>query len=271
MASAVNKYEIYYIKRIIDELYHCKNRREALPVVGIITPYRGQAAELKKTYRGSDTRVHTIHSVQGKEMDVVIISMVDDTPTREIFKERNLFNVALSRARHKLIILCNENFITTSTPSFYTAIHDYCERRGSAYAISSKAQPVHTTAGKKLEKLSRLESRPTACVEYILKLSNRWASKDIRRHAIDTYFRLVDSSRHQATLEEVDYVTRYYADSSHLERYAPRISAVALSAPKNAVGKILISRYTNPHLVQIISRACGTAAHRGHAVQGEDE
>lgn len=254
-SSAVNKFEIYYIKRLIDEMYSHRVHREKMPGIGIIAPYRSQAAELKKTYRDNEIKIHTIHSVQGKEMDIIILSMVDDTPTREIFSKRSLFNVALSRAKYKLVILCNENFIGDSTPEYYRTIHDYCKRHGSYFEISSKAQPMPKETKRKIEKISQLKKSPDQCVSYILKLSNAWADKHLRRHAIDTYFELVAKAQHTPTLGEVDLVTRYYADTAHLKAHEAIIRHVIDMSSPHHCKAIREGKYTNPYIRGLIGHA----------------
>ena len=49
----------------------------------------------------------TVHKFQGREKDVIILSTVDDTVT-EFSDDPNLLNVAVSRAKKKLIIVASE-------------------------------------------------------------------------------------------------------------------------------------------------------------------
>lgn len=83
--------------------------------VGFITPYRRQRHflldKLKDTpFRGS---VHTIDSIQGTEFDVVVLSLVRAFDTRRnnrtvgFLDDMRRLNVALSRAKKKLIVLGN--------------------------------------------------------------------------------------------------------------------------------------------------------------------
>lgn len=62
---------------------------------------------LKRNGFGEDTApVLTIDQCQGQEADIVILSLVQK-PTR--FLNKNRFNVALSRVRQKLYLLCNKH------------------------------------------------------------------------------------------------------------------------------------------------------------------
>mmetsp|Transcript_11356 Transcript_11356/g.21257 ORF Transcript_11356/g.21257 Transcript_11356/m.21257 type:complete len:121 (+) Transcript_11356:1908-2270(+) len=77
----------------------------------ILTPYKNQQREFefqlkKKIADENDDRptVLTIDQCQGQEVDVVIFSMVQK-PTQ--FLTKNRLNIALSRVRKKLFVLCD--------------------------------------------------------------------------------------------------------------------------------------------------------------------
>ena len=80
--------------------------------VGIITPYRIQAEELNKAL-GSDI-ASTVHKYQGRECETIIMSMVDNTPTK-FSDDPNLLNVAISRAKKHLCIVTNGNEMPQGT------------------------------------------------------------------------------------------------------------------------------------------------------------
>lgn len=73
---------------------------------GIITPYKNQVAALQKEIPEIDA--DTVHKFQGKEKDVIIISTVDDE-IGEFADDQNLINVAVSRAKKKLILVVSGN------------------------------------------------------------------------------------------------------------------------------------------------------------------
>ena len=86
--------------------------------IGVITPYNGQVVHLRKRLlhkKLTDAQMHrikigTIHSFQGSGFDVIIYDIVDNSDKKigmlyqGIHGER-LVNVALSRAKHKLVIV----------------------------------------------------------------------------------------------------------------------------------------------------------------------
>lgn len=98
--------------------------------IGIITPYKGQVALLKalkherKYPEDFEKRIKigTIHTFQGSECDVIIYDMVDCAKMENGKSSRigkiyastegeRLLNVAVSRARHKLIVVCDPEYL----------------------------------------------------------------------------------------------------------------------------------------------------------------
>jgi hypothetical protein len=86
--------------------------------IGVITPFRPQADALEAALLAAFTvpeieamglRVGTVHAFQGAEADVVVASLgLSDTdpPARHRFAaDPNLFNVLITRARHRLIVV----------------------------------------------------------------------------------------------------------------------------------------------------------------------
>lgn len=76
--------------------------------IGIITPYRVQASEINKALHTDIAS--TVHKYQGRECDTIIMSMVDNSPTK-FSDDPNLLNVAISRAKKHLYIVTNNNEI----------------------------------------------------------------------------------------------------------------------------------------------------------------
>jgi superfamily I DNA and/or RNA helicase len=86
--------------------------------IGVISPYNGQIIEIKRKLNNtmltnselSRIKVGTIHSFQGSGYDVIIYDIVDNSEKKlgllyKGFNGERLVNVALSRAKHKLIIV----------------------------------------------------------------------------------------------------------------------------------------------------------------------
>ncbi len=100
--------------------------------IGIITPYRGQVSLIRfqiKQKHYADAFVNriktgTVHSFQGSECDIIIFDMVDcpnpkkkDGSSLQIGRlytgeeGERLLNVAVSRAKHKLIVVCDFKYM----------------------------------------------------------------------------------------------------------------------------------------------------------------
>lgn len=74
--------------------------------IGIIAPYNAQVDLIKSMI--PDVEVATVHKYQGREKDTIIISTSDDEVT-DFSDNPNLVNVAVSRAKKKLYVVCSSN------------------------------------------------------------------------------------------------------------------------------------------------------------------
>ena len=76
--------------------------------IGVITPYKEQQRLLSATL-SNRADVGTVDSFQGQERDVVILDLVRANPGKEVgfTLDSNRLNVALSRAREKLVIVAD--------------------------------------------------------------------------------------------------------------------------------------------------------------------
>lgn len=122
-----NKVFAENIMNILDELSEDKDADFS---IGIITPYKGQVSLLRALKREREyeekfdnrIKIGTIHTFQGSECDIIIFDMVDcfDMENGKPNKIGRLYagkagerllNVAVSRARHKLIVVCDPGYI----------------------------------------------------------------------------------------------------------------------------------------------------------------
>ena len=103
--------------------------------VGIISPYRAQVQYLKKLIKKYEffkpyrrlISVNTVDGFQGQERDVILISLVRSNDEGQIgfLKDLRRMNVAMTRARMKLIILGNKDTMTKHP--FYKKLWEYIE------------------------------------------------------------------------------------------------------------------------------------------------
>ncbi len=134
--SWVNKNEAEQtVKSILDVL------RAGYKNVGVVTPFVAQAqfiTKIAQKHLPQDTLDEigficgTAHRLQGDERDVVIISSVlspgmSKAGTRWVEKERNLLNVAVSRAKQSLIVIGHPDIDKLGSPtlsSLRTYLHE---------------------------------------------------------------------------------------------------------------------------------------------------
>lgn len=104
--------------------------------VGVISPYRAQVQYLRqqiakrpffKPFRNI-VSMNTVDGFQGQERDIILISLVRSNSDGDIGFLRDLrrMNVAITRARMKLIILGNVETMTNHP--FYRKLYEYVER-----------------------------------------------------------------------------------------------------------------------------------------------
>ena len=109
--------------------------------LGIVTPFRGQANLIRRMLtaraahvaesRLSQVVVDTVHKFQGDESDVMILSPtlsqgVTESATRFVQSNRNLLNVAITRARSLLLIVGDRTFASTLPKgSLMRSLSDY--------------------------------------------------------------------------------------------------------------------------------------------------
>lgn len=119
-----------FAENVISMLDVLSKNNDAAFTIGVITPYRGQVSLLRAlTYErkykeefNKRIKIGTIHTFQGSECDIIIFDMVDcfelenGKPNKiGILYHGNagerLLNVAVSRAKHKLIVVCDPQYI----------------------------------------------------------------------------------------------------------------------------------------------------------------
>jgi hypothetical protein len=100
------------VKKVLDGL-------PETATIGVVTPYKPQANALQRLLREFEARVRvgTAHKFQGGERDVMVLSLVaaDNAQPRAFDwadQQRELWNVAITRARSHLIVVGDENVWT---------------------------------------------------------------------------------------------------------------------------------------------------------------
>jgi len=107
------------------------------PNIGIIAPYKQQVIYLKNQindyfdFSENPIHINTIDSFQGQERDIIYLSLVrsNDKGTIGFLKDYRRMNVAMTRARKKLVVIGDS--ATLGNDRFYKRFLDYCEEIGA--------------------------------------------------------------------------------------------------------------------------------------------
>lgn len=128
-----NPIEAAVVKELVSELMRCGLPSDA---VGVITPYRGQRALIESLIKDSaccGVEVGTVDAFQGREKDVIIYDVVSTTDMR-FPANTNRLNVALTRAKLKLIAVGNVNAIRGAPDAgLLREFIKYCLERDSVF------------------------------------------------------------------------------------------------------------------------------------------
>ncbi len=100
--------------------------------IGVITPYAAQVRLLReKLATIEDLEIDTVDGFQGREKEAIVISLVRSNDSGEIgfLSDLRRMNVAMTRARRKLIVIGDS--ATLSTDPFYARLIEYLEGQGA--------------------------------------------------------------------------------------------------------------------------------------------
>jgi superfamily I DNA and/or RNA helicase len=136
--SLFNFHEADLLWKHIYGLYeHLKNNNYPFNdlTCGIISPYKGQVEHLKKQlsefpFPTKNISINTVDGFQGQERDIIYISLVRSNDSNEIgfLKDYRRMNVALTRARKKLVVIGDSS--TIANDKFYNSYIEYVESTG---------------------------------------------------------------------------------------------------------------------------------------------
>ncbi len=103
--------------------------------IGVISPYAAQVRFLKDRLAESGIEVDTIDGFQGREKEVILLSLVRSNDDQEIgfLKELRRLNVALTRAKRLLFVVGDG--ATLGVHPFYQSFIAFCEARAAYETI----------------------------------------------------------------------------------------------------------------------------------------
>ncbi|MCO6456498.1 MAG: AAA family ATPase [Pirellulaceae bacterium] len=130
--SRLNLREAEFVVRQAEELLAA-----GLPAtqLGVITPYAAQVRLLRQQLRHAGLEVDSVDGFQGREKEAIIISLVRSNSTGEIgfLADTRRMNVALTRARRKLIVVGDS--ATIAGHPFYHRLLEYFELIGAYHTV----------------------------------------------------------------------------------------------------------------------------------------
>ncbi len=127
-----NPVEMEILLDIVDEALKSALKPED---IAVIAPYKDQVDLLKKHTNIENLEINTVDGFQGREKEIVLISLVRSNESNNIGFLRDLrrLNVALTRAKRKLIVIGDSSTIAKNET--YQNLLDYIEERGLYYTL----------------------------------------------------------------------------------------------------------------------------------------
>jgi superfamily I DNA and/or RNA helicase len=103
--------------------------------IAVIAPYAAQVRILRERLSMPGLEIDSVDGFQGREKEAVIISLVRSNPEGEIgfLSDVRRMNVAMTRARRKLVIIGNS--ATLSTHPFFRDLLCHCETTGAYRSV----------------------------------------------------------------------------------------------------------------------------------------
>jgi ATP-dependent RNA/DNA helicase IGHMBP2 len=103
--------------------------------IAIISPYSAQVRLLREHIQQPEMEIDSVDGFQGREKEAVIVSLVRSNREGEIgfLEDVRRMNVALTRARRKLIVIGDSATITTHP--FYQRMVTYFESVGAYHSV----------------------------------------------------------------------------------------------------------------------------------------
>jgi superfamily I DNA and/or RNA helicase len=104
-------------------------------MIAVISPYSAQVRLLREMLGESEIEIDSVDGFQGREKEAVIVSLVRSNREGEVgfLADTRRMNVALTRARRKLIVIGDSATITSH--GFYQRMVQYFESIGAYHSV----------------------------------------------------------------------------------------------------------------------------------------
>lgn len=124
-SSRDNPGEADYVARLVGDLLAAGVRASD---IAVISPYAAQVRLLRSLLPDANLEIDTVDGFQGREKEAVVISLVRSNTTGELgfLTDTRRMNVALTRARRKLIVIGDSS--TLASHEFYFRLLEFFEQ-----------------------------------------------------------------------------------------------------------------------------------------------
>ncbi|XP_033104776.1 DNA replication ATP-dependent helicase/nuclease DNA2-like [Anneissia japonica] len=124
-SGSTNQNEANVIIKLVDALHKCGCKGSG---IGVVSPYRNQCLLIKSMLAGlaidtSKLEVNTIDKYQGRDKEVIIVSFVKVSTQGELLHDIRRLNVALTRAKRKLLLIGSYKALKGYDPLCNLLIH----------------------------------------------------------------------------------------------------------------------------------------------------
>ncbi|WP_456478660.1 IGHMBP2 family helicase [Geoglobus ahangari] len=129
--SIFNEYEARVVRSVVERLIDAGVDAAR---IGVISPYDDQVRLLRKLLK---CEVKTVDGYQGREKDVIFISMVRSNKEGRVgfLEDERRFNVSITRARRLLVVIGDSS--TLSSHRLYRQFFEHVKERGVVFSSSS--------------------------------------------------------------------------------------------------------------------------------------
>lgn len=109
--------------------------------IAVIAPYKNQVAVLREVIDNDDIQVGTVHSFQGKDKEVVVMSLTihserDASAKGFIGGKPNMLNVAFTRAKQQLFIVGNFSVLeNTEKINYLYNVSEFIKDHGKLFSV----------------------------------------------------------------------------------------------------------------------------------------
>ncbi len=130
--SRLNPLEAELVIKKVNELFACGLSSQQ---IAIISPYSAQVKYLREKLKYLELEIDSVDGFQGREKEAVIVSLVRSNHEGEVgfLADTRRMNVALTRARRKLIVIGDSATITSN--GFYQRMVEYFESIGAYHSV----------------------------------------------------------------------------------------------------------------------------------------